>query len=95
MTSRQLSKHATRIGFWVLVALVVVIAVFPFYYAVKTSFTPSSELFHVELWPSRLDFTNYVQIFTQKSFLQAIFNSIVVATSVVFIALLLGITASY
>ncbi|EWH02203.1 carbohydrate ABC transporter permease, partial [Halomonas sp. BC04] len=74
---------------------VVVIAVFPFYYAVKTSFTPSSELFHVELWPSRLDFTNYVQIFTQKSFLQAIFNSIVVATSVVFIALLLGITASY
>ncbi|MGR2739465.1 carbohydrate ABC transporter permease [Billgrantia sp. Q4P2] len=95
MTSRQLSKLTGRLGFWLLVAFVVVVAVFPFYYAIKTSFTPSSELFRVELWPTRATLANYVQIFSQRSFVQAIFNSILVATSVVFIALLLGITASY
>lgn len=95
MTSRQLSKLAARAGFWLLVALIVVVAVFPFYYAIKTSFTPSGDLFRVELWPTRATLANYAQIFSQRSFLQAIFNSIMVATSVVFIALLLGITASY
>lgn len=95
MTSRQLSKLAARAGFWLLVALIVVVAVFPFYYAIKTSFTPSGDLFRVELWPTRATLANYAQIFSQRSFLQAIFNSILVATSVVFIALLLGITSSY
>ncbi len=95
MTSRQLSKLAARAGFWLLVALIVVVAVFPFYYAIKTSFTPSGDLFRVELWPTRATLANYAQIFSQRSFLQAIFNSVLVATSVVFIALLLGITASY
>ncbi|MFW3614203.1 carbohydrate ABC transporter permease [Billgrantia antri] len=95
MSSRQLSKLTARFGFWLLVALVVLMAVFPFYYAIKTSFTPSGDLFQVELWPTRATLANYLQIFSQRSFLQAIFNSVVVATSVVFIALLLGITASY
>ncbi|MHC9037743.1 carbohydrate ABC transporter permease, partial [Cobetia marina] len=46
-------------------------------------------------WLTSLDFSNYAQIFAQKSFLQAIGNSILIALSVVLIALLLGITASY
>lgn len=95
MSSRQASKLMIRVGFWLLVACVVVISVFPFYYAVITSFKPSSDLFRVELWPSRASLANYVQIFTQRSFVQAIFNSLLIATSVVAIALLLGITASY
>ncbi len=78
MTSRQLSKLAARAGFWLLVALIVVVAVFPFYYAIKTSFTPSGDLFRVELWPTRATLANYAQIFSQRSFLQAIFNSILV-----------------
>ncbi|MFN2410679.1 MAG: carbohydrate ABC transporter permease [Halomonas sp.] len=95
MTARQLSKIAKRVGFWALIVLIMVYAVFPFYYAVITSFKPSSELFRVELWPSSWHLDNYIQILTEASFLRAILNSIVVAISVVFIALLLGITASY
>ncbi|SNY95698.1 carbohydrate ABC transporter permease [Halomonas sp. hl-4] len=95
MTTRQLGKIAKRVGFWALVALIMVYAVFPFYYAVITSFKPSSDLFRIELWPSTWDVSNYVQILTEASFLRAILNSIVVSISVVFIALLLGITASY
>ena len=95
MNQYQLIKLAKRVGFYALIAVVMVYAIFPFYYAVITSLKPSSELFQVDFWLSSVDFGNYVQIFTQKSFVRAIFNSIIVSLSVVFIALLLGITASY
>ncbi|MBZ9559880.1 MULTISPECIES: carbohydrate ABC transporter permease [unclassified Modicisalibacter] len=93
------AKHAKtlikRTGFWLLVAILLVYAVFPFYYAVITSLKPSSELFRVDYWLSSVDFSNYRTIFSQDSFVQAIVNSIIVAVSVVAIALLLGITAAY
>ncbi|SEM04975.1 carbohydrate ABC transporter permease [Halomonas caseinilytica] len=95
MNQYQLIKLAKRVGLYALIAIVLVYAIFPFYYAVITSLKPSSELFRVDFWLSSLDFSNYVQIFTQKSFVRAVFNSIVVSLSVVAIALLLGITASY
>ncbi|MDI5921403.1 carbohydrate ABC transporter permease [Halomonas sp. LR5S13] len=95
MNRYQLIKLAKRVGFYALIAVVMVYAIFPFYYAVITSLKPSSELFRVDFWLSTVDFGNYVQIFTQKSFVRAILNSIIVSLSVVFIALLLGITASY
>ncbi|RTR07054.1 carbohydrate ABC transporter permease [Halomonas nitroreducens] len=95
MNQYQLMKLAKRVGLYALIAVVLVYAIFPFYYAVITSLKPSSELFRVDFWLTSLDFSNYVQIFTQKSFVRAIFNSILISLSVVFIALLLGITASY
>ncbi|MBB3189489.1 carbohydrate ABC transporter permease [Halomonas cerina] len=95
MNQYQLIKLAKRVGLYALIAVVMVYAIFPFYYAVITSLKPSSELFRVDFWLSSLDFGNYVQIFTQKSFVRAIFNSILISFSVVIIALLLGITASY
>ncbi|GEK47603.1 carbohydrate ABC transporter permease [Halomonas pacifica] len=95
MTSRRLTKLVARLGFWVLVAVVLLYAVFPFYYAVITSLKPSGELFTVSYWVDSLDVSNYVAIFSQSSFVRAIFNSLLVSISVVFIALLLGITASY
>lgn len=95
MNRYQLIRLAKHVGKWALIAIIIVYAVFPFYYAVITSLKPSSELFEVNYWLTSLDFSNYAQIFAQKSFLQAIGNSILIALSVVLIALLLGITASY
>jgi len=95
MNQYQLTKLAKRVGFYALIAVVMVYAIFPFYYAVITSLKPSSELFTVSYWLDSLDFSNYVAIFSEGSFVRAIFNSILVSISVVAIALLLGITASY
>ncbi|MFE8899549.1 carbohydrate ABC transporter permease [Cobetia marina] len=95
MNRYQMTRLAKHVGKWALIAIIIVYAVFPFYYAVITSLKPSSELFEVNYWLTSLDFSNYAQIFAQKSFLQAIGNSILIALSVVLIALLLGITASY
>lgn len=95
MNQYQLMKLAKRVGLYALITVVLVYAIFPFYYAVITSLKPSSELFRVDFWLSSLDFSNYVAIFSEGSFVRAIFNSIIVSLSVVAIALLLGITASY
>ncbi|MGE4532942.1 carbohydrate ABC transporter permease [Halomonas sp.] len=95
MNRYQLTKLAKRVGFYALIAVVLVYAIFPFYYAVITSLKPSSELFTVSYWLDSLDLSNYVTIFSEGSFVRAIFNSVIVSLSVVFIALLLGITASY
>ncbi|MGB8713249.1 MAG: carbohydrate ABC transporter permease [Onishia taeanensis] len=95
MNRYQQIKLAKQVGKWALIAVIMVYAIFPFYYAVITSLKPSSELFQVDYWLSSVDFGNYEQIFSQDSFIQAIGNSILVAISVVFIALLLGVTASY
>ncbi|SDN65130.1 carbohydrate ABC transporter membrane protein 2, CUT1 family [Halomonas shengliensis] len=95
MNRYQLTKLAKRVGFYALIAVVLVYAIFPFYYAVITSLKPSSELFTVSYWLDSLDLSNYVTIFSEGSFVRAILNSVIVSLSVVFIALLLGITASY
>lgn len=95
MNRYQLTKLAKQLGKWALIAVIMAYAIFPFYYAVITSLKPSSELFRVDYWLSSVDLGNYAQIFSQDSFVQAIFNSILVAVSVVAIALLLGVTASY
>ena len=66
MNTRQLAKIAKRIGFWALIVLIMVYAIFPCYYAVVTSLKPSSDLFRVELWPSNWNFDNYRRILTTE-----------------------------
>ncbi|MHC9034980.1 carbohydrate ABC transporter permease, partial [Cobetia marina] len=67
MNRYQLTRLAKHVGKWALIAIIIVYAVFPFYYAVITSLKPSSELFEVNYWLTSLDFSNYAQIFAQKS----------------------------
>jgi trehalose/maltose transport system permease protein len=92
MTLRRL---AARLGFALLVAAIALFALFPFYYAVVSSFRTGTQLFVPRLWPERLDLTNYVQIFTQQAFGLNLLNSVIVAAVVVVLSLFLGLTAAY
>jgi trehalose/maltose transport system permease protein len=51
-----------KIAFYVTLILIFLIAVFPFYYAVVSSFKTPSELFEVSYWPT-FNFDNYVNVF--------------------------------
>ncbi|WP_025733982.1 carbohydrate ABC transporter permease [Carnimonas nigrificans] len=84
-----------RAGFWVLVIALTFYAIFPFYYALISSFKPSSALFEVSALPTALDFSNYRTLFAQPTFSRSIFNSALVAVLVVLLALLLGLAAAY
>ncbi|WP_226573753.1 carbohydrate ABC transporter permease [Acuticoccus sediminis] len=83
-----------RVAFTALVTLIAVVALFPFYYAVVSSFTPPSELFAVHLLP-QATLENYRAVFRDQPFARNILNSVVVAFAVVAIALALGVTAAF
>ncbi|RAI04471.1 sugar ABC transporter permease [Acuticoccus sediminis] len=83
-----------RVAFAALVTLIAVVALFPFYYAVVSSFTPPSELFAVHLLPQPT-LENYRAVFRDQPFARNILNSVVVAFAVVAIALALGVTAAF
>ena len=81
--------------FYVLIAIIVVVAVFPFYYAVITSLKSGTALFEIDYLPTSLNLTNYVAVFTTGTFPRNLFNSLLVSISVVAISLFLGVTAAY
>jgi trehalose/maltose transport system permease protein len=90
--AERLLKQA---GLYLLVGLIVLYSVFPFYYAVITSFRSGTEIFSVSILPNALASDNYVATFTEQPFARNILNSIVVATIVVAVSLFLGVSAAY
>ncbi len=77
-------------------ALVVVVSVYPFVYAVSTSLKTGSALFSTTLWPDEPTLRNYIQLFEgRQPFGRHLLNSVMVATATVTVSLGLAITASY
>ncbi|WP_181702012.1 carbohydrate ABC transporter permease [Chthonobacter albigriseus] len=88
-------KTVKQILFYLLVVVIIVQAVFPFYYAIVTSFKSGTSLFQVNYWPTQFRFDNYVSVLTSGSFMRNVLNSLIVATTVVLISLFLAVTAAY
>ena len=84
-----------RTGFYALVAVIILQAVFPFYYAILTSLENGQALFEVNYLPATLDFTNYRTMLTEGVFDRQILNSVFVASVVVLLSLALAVTAAY
>ncbi|MBP3128008.1 carbohydrate ABC transporter permease [Thalassospira sp. ER-Se-21-Dark] len=92
MTFNDIVKKA---GFYLLVGVIVLFAVFPFYYAILTAFETGSALFEVNYLPESFSLANYLSVFEGQPFGRNIFNSIFVSVLVVALSLLMGVTASY
>jgi trehalose/maltose transport system permease protein len=84
-----------RIGFYLLVAVIVLYAVFPFYYAILSSLKSGSQLFTVDYFPVHWNWGNYSAVFREQPFAHNILNSILVSLAVVGLSILLGVTAAY
>jgi trehalose/maltose transport system permease protein len=76
-------------------AIIMVICVFPFYWAVVSSLKTGSDLFKVEFIPSTIAWSNFVEIFNEQPFGRNILNSVFVAVGTVSISLILAVAASY
>ncbi|MDE0696982.1 MAG: carbohydrate ABC transporter permease [Boseongicola sp.] len=83
------------IGFYAVVVAIVVVSVFPFYYAILTSLKSGTAIFRVNYFPVDFSLQNFVTVMTGRSFVRSVFNSVVVAGGTVLFALLLAVTASY
>jgi trehalose/maltose transport system permease protein len=84
-----------RVGFYALVAVIIVYAVFPFYWAVVSSLKSGSALFEVEFIPRHPTLENYVALFREQPFARNILNSLIVAATATGISLLLSMSAAY
>ena len=88
------SQTLWRIAFYAFVIVVVVVSVFPFYYAIVTSFSTGSALFEIHYWPVSFNLSNYTKAMS-RGFPRSIVNSVFIATTTVVFALFLAVTASY
>jgi len=87
--------YTKKTAFYLLVIVIVVESVFPFYYAILTSFKSGTSLFEVNYWPTMISWDNYAAVFQNGSFPQNIWNSVVISTLTVALALLFAVTAAY
>lgn len=81
--------------FYAAVAFIVVVSVFPFYYAILTSFKQGTDIFRVSYWPTSFSFENYQAVLSQGSFPRNLLNSIFVASVTVIVALFMAVTAAF
>jgi trehalose/maltose transport system permease protein len=86
-----------RIPFYLLVLVIAVYLMFPFYWAFRSSITPDGDLFAtpVQYFPSNPTLDNYRSVLEDDNFIRALGNSAIVAASVTVLALIVGAFASY
>lgn len=90
-----MNRQMKTILLYAAVAVVIIVSVFPFYYAIITSVRTGQELFNPSVFPTMFDISNYYTIFEEQPFATNILNSVIVATSVVVLSLIIAVTASY
>lgn len=95
MTPRR--KIASRIVFYVLLALIMAYTVFPFYWALRSAVTPISllKVTPVIYWPAHPTLKSFGLIFSNNLFLHALANSAIVAGVVTLISLAIGSIGAY
>lgn len=77
-------------------AIVVILSLYPFLYAISTSLKTGNALFTPDLFPSNADLRNYRALFEGvQPFGKSLVNSIMVSFLTVALAMLMGITAAY
>ncbi len=86
-----------RLGFYLLLAVIMLYLIFPFYWAFRSSITPDADLFAtpVQYFPDSPTLDNYRRVFEDGQFMRALLNSAIVAGSVTILSLLVGAFASY
>jgi trehalose/maltose transport system permease protein len=94
---RKIGAYIKRGLFWLLIAFILIYTIFPFYYAILSSLTPSSLLFNTPAvyWPENLTWEHYQYVFRNNDFLKALVNSAIVSFTITILTLILGSFSAY
>ncbi|WP_374497959.1 carbohydrate ABC transporter permease [Vogesella indigofera] len=85
----------TDVLYWLALPLVLLFALFPFVYAIASSFKRGNALFSSDFWPQAWSAANYVAVFAEQPFGQNLLNSVLVAGGVVLLSLSVSLLAAY
>ena len=90
-------RFVGKLPFWLLIAAIFVYALFPFYWAIRSAFTPEGELFNtpVDYFPDNPTLDNFREALSTSVFQHALLNSTIVAAAVTLISLAIGSLAAY
>ena len=91
-------RVARKTGFFLLLALFVLVSLFPFYWIVITSLKTTAEYNQGTtslLPPSHVTMRNYVDDFTQQDFIRALLNSVGVSLATTLLTVLIAALAGY
>jgi trehalose/maltose transport system permease protein len=90
-------RFLLRLPLYLLIAMIFVYALFPFYWAVRSAFTPEGDLFSspVQYFPAHPTLANFREALSTDFFRKALINSTIVAGSVTLISLAIGALAAY
>jgi raffinose/stachyose/melibiose transport system permease protein len=96
-SSRNALRVLRRIPVWALVAILLLVVLYPQFWVIMGSFKSQSEFLSNPTWslPHHWDFSNYVKAFTQGNVAVNYRNSILVTLPSVALMILLGVAAGY
>lgn len=93
---RSLRQTLGRIGFWILIIVILVYTLFPFYWAINSSFKGENEIIAPATYiPRNPTLINYQAVFTNDQFVRSLFNSALVSGTTTVLALVVGSFAAY
>lgn len=92
----QMLRRRTATGArWVLVVVVILFSLVPFYWLINTSLKTGAGLSSGELFPSEPTLSNYVTVLQNSNFMLSLRNSVIVALSATTIAIVFASFAAY
>lgn len=94
MKSRRLSSQAVT---YILLAGMLVTALFPIYWILVTSLKPTSEIYRLvpTFWPEQVTTAGYVNLLGRTDFLSWLWNSVVVSVVVALLSIVFSVLAAY
>lgn len=90
-------RNIEKIFLYIFVVVVFIYFVFPFWWAIRSSFTSNAFLFtkNFSLLPPEWTLEQYIGVFKEHDFLRNILNSVIVAGSTTLLSLVIGSFAGY
>ena len=97
MRARARWRRARKVLFWLLVAVILVYLLLPFYWAVVSALKSEAELIRTPTtyWPDAPTLANFRAVLSNDTFLRSIWNSTLVATGATILSLMIGSFAGY
>ncbi len=97
MNDLDLQGILRKVGFWLLIIIIAIYLLFPFYWAFNSSLKTEGELQETPatFFPTNPTLRNYQAVFSDATFLRGLLNSAIVASSTMLLALVSGAFAGF
>jgi trehalose/maltose transport system permease protein len=97
MRTRRRRSVISQVFFWLLVVVIFVYLMFPFYWALISALKTQAELIRTPAtyWPDNPTLMNFQAVFQNNAFLRGMMNSLIVASATTLLSLVIGSFAGF